>query len=258
MPITSKNFQSNYGFPNPLDSGAPAPIVANRDPKTNDFADVGTVWVYPATKQSWILVSTGSGNARWNLMEAGGTSGVFSTLTSVDTTALATGTDGSSSANTFGNTNGATSVSIVVGTGGFRVDGVASSSYSIGGSTTTGAITIGGNTQTGSINIGTSSSSQTINIAAGSGAQTVNIGTAGTGVVGIGNATGGVDLSGLVTLTGTLQVEGGAWIFSGTGNPTVAAPQGSLYLRTDATTTTSRLWINTNGSTGWTFFTSNA
>lgn len=47
-------------------------------------------------------------------------------------------------------------------------------------------------------------------------------------------------------------------LYWGTGNPTVSAPKGSLYIKTDATTTTTRLWINTDGGTTWTNFTTAA
>jgi hypothetical protein len=47
-------------------------------------------------------------------------------------------------------------------------------------------------------------------------------------------------------------------IFFGTGTPTLSAAQGSLYINTTAATTTTRLYINTNGSTGWTNFTTAA
>ncbi len=43
------------------------------------------------------------------------------------------------------------------------------------------------------------------------------------------------------------------YIVAGTGDPTFTAPKGNLYIKIDATTTTSRLWINTNGATTWTF-----
>ena len=42
-------------------------------------------------------------------------------------------------------------------------------------------------------------------------------------------------------------------IFFGSSTPTLAAAQGSLYLRSDGTQN-NRLYINTNGSTGWTAF----
>ena len=49
-------------------------------------------------------------------------------------------------------------------------------------------------------------------------------------------------------------------IISGTGSPNgvVTAAKGSLFLRTDATTTTTRMYINTDGGTTWTNFTSAA
>ena len=41
-------------------------------------------------------------------------------------------------------------------------------------------------------------------------------------------------------------------IHFGSGAPTLSAPKGSLYLRSDGSTTNDRAYINTNGSTGWT------
>lgn len=41
-------------------------------------------------------------------------------------------------------------------------------------------------------------------------------------------------------------------IFFGSGAPTLSAAQGSLYLRTDGSSTSTRLYVNTNGTTGWT------
>jgi hypothetical protein len=47
-------------------------------------------------------------------------------------------------------------------------------------------------------------------------------------------------------------------ILSGTGAPTIAAPQGSMYLRTDGSSVSTRLYINTTGSTVWTAVTTAA
>lgn len=44
-------------------------------------------------------------------------------------------------------------------------------------------------------------------------------------------------------------------VFFGSGVPTLSAAQGSLYLRTDGTTTNDRAYINSNGTTGWTALT---
>lgn len=41
-------------------------------------------------------------------------------------------------------------------------------------------------------------------------------------------------------------------VFFGSGVPTLSAAQGSVYIRSDGSTTTSRMYINTNGSTTWT------
>jgi hypothetical protein len=41
-------------------------------------------------------------------------------------------------------------------------------------------------------------------------------------------------------------------VFFGSGAPTIAAAQGSLYLRTDGSSASNRLYVNTTGSTSWT------
>lgn len=48
----------------------------------------------------------------------------------------------------------------------------------------------------------------------------------------------------------------GFGIYYGSGAPTVSAAQGSIYIRSDGSSTATRLYVNTNGSTGWTNFTS--
>lgn len=44
-------------------------------------------------------------------------------------------------------------------------------------------------------------------------------------------------------------------VYVGSGAPTVSAAKGSLYLRTDGTTTNNRAYINTDGATTWTAIT---
>ena len=41
-------------------------------------------------------------------------------------------------------------------------------------------------------------------------------------------------------------------IYFGSGAPTISAAQGSLYMRTDGSSTSTRMYVNTNGSTTWT------
>jgi hypothetical protein len=40
-------------------------------------------------------------------------------------------------------------------------------------------------------------------------------------------------------------------VFFGSGAPTLSAAQGSIYLRSDGTGTNTRVYVNTNGTTGW-------
>ena len=47
-------------------------------------------------------------------------------------------------------------------------------------------------------------------------------------------------------------------VFFGSGAPTLSAAQGSLYLRTDGSTTATRMYVNTTGSTTWTAVTTAA
>lgn len=65
------------------------------------------------------------------------------------------------------------------------------------------------------------------------------------GVVAGGNASPGIVFGNQTTTTGL-------GIYYGSGAPTITAPQGSLYLRTDASTNVTRAYINTTGSTTWT------
>jgi len=78
----------------------------------------------------------------------------------------------------IGNTAGATAIVERVGTGNYSLDGVSTSTYSIGSSTTTGTITIGGVDQTGNITLGSSSGTNNILIGNGTGVTTVSIANA--------------------------------------------------------------------------------
>jgi hypothetical protein len=90
--------------------------------------------------------------------------------------------------------------------------------------------------------------------------------TSGTALSAAGNITGGnLRTAGAVlAASGTAITAGGTTaglefsstadfgIFFGSGVPTIAAAKGSLYLRSDGTTTNDRMYVNTNGSTTWT------
>lgn len=57
---------------------------------------------------------------------------------------------------------------------------------------------------------------------------------------------------------GILFGSGLVGIIFGSGAPSASMPKGSLYIRTDGSGTADRLYVNTNGTTGWTNFVSAA
>lgn len=99
----------------------------------------------------------------------------------------------------------------------------------------------------------------------GTTASSVTI-TPATTITGLLTATGGItSVAGAQFYSGTAVPAGGTagsgvkfsstsnlGIFFGSGAPTLAAAQGSVYVRTDGSSTSTRLYINTNGSTTWT------
>lgn len=75
------------------------------------------------------------------------------------------------------------------------------------------------------------------------------------------------DVGGVRVTTGALSATTGLNLFQGataasiqvgTGAPAHSAPKGSLYLRTDGSSTSTRAYINTDGATTWTNFTTAA
>lgn len=58
--------------------------------------------------------------------------------------------------------------------------------------------------------------------------------------------------------TGVFLGSAAIGIYFGSGAPTVSAAKGSLYLRSDGTTTNNRMYVNTNGGTTWTAVTTAA
>ena len=127
---------------------------------------------------------------------------------------------------------------------------------------TSGYISASGNITGGFINA-TGNISLTGNVIAG------NLTTPNGAIVSVGNITGGNLLTdgSVSALTDTVIPAGGTagkgylfgtayttnfGVFFGSGVPMLAAAKGSLYLRSDGTTTNDRMYVNTDGSTTWT------
>ncbi len=163
------------------------------------------------------------------------------TLSSVGATTLATA---GASVNTFGNTTGATSLAHRVGAAAFSIDGVTSSTYAVGASTTTGTIVIGGTAQTGTITLGSSSGTNIVAIGAGTGATTVNIAGGATNGKAVNIATGAVANTVIIgstssTSASTLQSgSGGTSVTAANGAITVASGTGAMNISADAAATT--------------------
>ena len=122
-----------------------------------------------------------------------------------------------------------------------------------------GTVSASGNVTGGNINTGAQVVA-TGNVTGG------NINT-GAQVVATGNVTGGnLRTAGqLLAASATAIAAGGSQslglefsttvdfgIFFGSGAPTISAAKGSLYLRSDGSTTNDRMYVNTDGSTTWT------
>lgn len=248
--MPTANQQNLYGFPGPITSGAPKPVIANRAPTVNDHYPLGTPWIWPvtstnATATTWIAASANAGATTWNLNEAGGGGGVFSTLTSTGQTTLATLTAGT--ANSFGNANGATSVALISGSGGISLAG------------NTGTVGITGNLfGVAAVTAINTTLANSTSIASGT----------NTGTLTLGNTTGNTTIHGDVTLDSTSATLilssatsfigfGGIEILAGAGDPSGAltAPKGSLFLNTTGSSVNTRAFINTNGATTWTAIT---
>ena len=56
----------------------------------------------------------------------------------------------------------------------------------------------------------------------------------------------------------TISTTASLGVFVGSGAPTISAAKGSLYLRTDGSSVSTRAYINTDGATTWTAITTAA
>jgi len=70
-----------YGIGDALIPLAPLPIIANRDPSTNDIAQLGTTWVNKLTGAVWILSKVATNSANWVTSPTSGGAGSFTSLT---------------------------------------------------------------------------------------------------------------------------------------------------------------------------------
>lgn len=96
MAVNQTNVEYAYGINDALTPLAPRPIIAQRDPTTNDLAQLGTQWINKVTATAWILASITSNVANWTTSPSSG-GGNFTSVTvnpgDIDVTAGAVNID---------------------------------------------------------------------------------------------------------------------------------------------------------------------
>ncbi len=163
----------------------------------------GTLTVGATAASATLGLTTGSGGTIEVGINNTSTINVGSNSNIARTINIGTSNGSQAQAITIGSTSSsASSLALRVGTGNFTLDGAASSTYTLGASTTTGTIAIGGTAQTGNITLGSSSGTSSVLIGNGAGASTVNLANvATTGAVNVGTAltSGSVNVGGAAT-----------------------------------------------------------
>jgi hypothetical protein len=109
---------TSYGLSQAIIVNAPSPIAAKRNPNTNDFMQIGTIWSNINTDAVYILASIVNNLANW--VSVAGGAGFFSSLVVTGNTTL-------------------TGITTLVGTTNINTAGGAATSIGTG----TGAVTIG-------------------------------------------------------------------------------------------------------------------
>lgn len=226
----------------PFNSTNPVNIIAKRAPGVTDKALIGQVWIDTVTNSAYILTSITGGQFNWQDVTANG-GGTFTNLTAT------------------GNIN-------------FNASSGAATTVVIGGVNQTGTISIGPSTAAQNINIGTGAgAAKHINIGTGNASNITTIGnTFSASGVTIFGAGGDIELvevgAGEIIIDGSagvalkligptdvgITLQDNIQVIVGAGSPDglIAAPAGSLWLRTDPAGATSRMYINTDSGTTWT------
>lgn len=206
-----------------------------------------------------VSTNTGGGTKTVNIGNADG-----NTTTNIDGVLLVNDSVNSNASINTGTSTGTVSIgnsaagAITVDTAaGISLDGATASNFTVTGSgedltlsSAGGSVAISSTEDVASAIslVANGGTSETIAITAsqGTGADSVDVTSTAGGIT--------CTTAALAATTGLHVTQGAATaaIQVGSGAPSHSAPQGSLYLRTDGSSTSTRLYVNTNGTTGWT------
>ena len=136
-----------YSVNQPLSAIFNAPVIAQRDPSTNDKHPLGTIWINKLTDDAWVLTSVVANAASW--VNIAGGSGSFSSLAvtngitaGTSITAGTTVTAGTGITATTGNIT-ATNGNLVLGTAGNKLSIATGANASLGVATlVAGTVTV--------------------------------------------------------------------------------------------------------------------
>lgn len=230
-----------YGTGNfTLDGGATGTITVGASMTSGTLtiggtAQTGTMTLGDSSGTNIVQIGSGEGATTVNIA-GGATSGKTVNI----------GTGAVANVVTIGSASGASSLDLLNGTGNFTLDGAATSTYTIGASTTTGTLTIGGTAQTGTMTLGDSSGTNTVQIGSGEGATTVNIAGGATNAKTVNVATGAV--ANLVTI-GSASGAASLDLLAGTGNFTLDGAATTTYT-VGASTTSGTITVGGTSQTG--------
>lgn len=171
------------------------------------------------------------------------------------TGALNLATAAAANTTTIGNVTAGSAVNINTGTGGFAVTttgtgDIALDSDDVMTLDSDGVLEL--NSSAGIISIGNDANAFGINVGTGAAARPIIIGN----TTALTSVTVNTPVGSPVILTQGASISG-VYVLSGAGSPSgvVTAPQGSLYLNTTGSSTSTRAYINTNAGTAWTAIT---
>jgi len=78
MSVNRVKANVGYGLTNALQNLSPQPIISNRNPKTSDLSELGTLWINKLTNAYYIATSTTAGATNWEAQSTG--SGTFAAV----------------------------------------------------------------------------------------------------------------------------------------------------------------------------------